>query len=284
LSGVTTDPDTYDRILAAFPDGLPGALEGKADIRLQPLFLAVADLMPIVQSRADCGPLQLVGATSVGYGPDSPVTITGPVAETATRIGIYDALRVVVGERKVILDVEVLNPTLCLIENRLPDAPKSDIGVSFSFGVGGDANPSGRFFVGENPVIDVTLPPQVTDGYLTVSILDVSGNVFHLLPNITREDNQVASLRNGQTGPTSVRVAYSLQESASNGLLAFRVDDSALGKSKVIVLLSEKPLFDGLRPTSESAEGYARALQEYADSDLYSILSLDSRILITARP
>ncbi len=78
LSGVTTDPGTYDRILAAFPNGLPGALEGKADIRLQPLFLSVADLMPIVQSRADCGPLQLIGATSVGYGPDSPVTVTGP--------------------------------------------------------------------------------------------------------------------------------------------------------------------------------------------------------------
>jgi eukaryotic-like serine/threonine-protein kinase len=284
LSGITTDPATYERVLAAFPDGLPGALEGKADIRLQPVFLTVAELMPIVEARADCGPLQLTGATEVGYGPDSPITITGRVAETATRIGLFDSLRTVAGERKVILKVEVLNSTLCLIENRLPKAPSSDIDVAFSFGLSSEDNPSGRFFVGENPVIDVTLPAEVTDGYLTVSILDVSGNVFHLLPNINREDNRVATLRNGQTGPAKVRVAFSLQESAKNGLLAFRVDDSTLGKSKVIVLHSAEPLFDGLRPTSESAEGYTRALQEYAESDASSILSLDSRILISTRP
>ncbi len=284
LSAVTTDKAVEARLVAFFADGLPGQLEGSADIQLQPVFLAVGDVKPLVDARADCGPLQLPGASAVGYGPQDQITVTGRVAQTATRVGLFDTLRAAAGDRKIILDLEVLNPTLCLIESYLPKAPQSGIDVAFRFGDRDEANPSGRFFVGENPVIDVTLPGDVTDGYLTVSILDVSGNVFHLLPNINRDDNKVATLRDGKSGPVKIRVAYSLQESAVNGLLAFRVDDSTLGKSKVIVLHSEKPLFDGLRPTSESAVGYARALQESAETDAGSILSLDSKVLVTARP
>jgi len=284
LSGVTTDKATHDRLMAAFSGGLPGALEGTAEIRLQPVFLALAELLPIVEKNTDCGPLQLPGVSAVGYGPETPVVVKGRVARTATRVGLFDALRVTAGDRQVILDVEVLNPTLCLIESHLPNAPASGVDVAYRVGDRDEPNPSGRFFVGENPVIDVTLPADVTDGYLTVSILDVSGDVFHLLPNINRQDNDITILRDGRTGPVSIRVAYSLAESAQNGLLAFRVDDSTLGKSKVIVLRSARPLFDGLRPTSESAAGYARALQEHFEADAESILSLDSRILITAQP
>jgi serine/threonine-protein kinase len=39
-----------------------------------------------------------------------------------------------------------------------------------------------------------------------------------------------------------------------------------------------------MRPTSESAVGFAEALQQSAAEDASRILSLDSRILVTARP
>ncbi|MFT7595326.1 MAG: serine/threonine protein kinase, partial [Paracoccaceae bacterium] len=42
LSGVATDSETHERVVAAFADGLPGALDGKATFRLEPLFLSVA--------------------------------------------------------------------------------------------------------------------------------------------------------------------------------------------------------------------------------------------------
>ncbi|MEM9126091.1 MAG: serine/threonine protein kinase, partial [Pseudomonadota bacterium] len=119
------------------------------------------------------------------------------------------------------------------------------------------------------------------DGYLSVSILDVSGKVFHLLPNVTRTENDVASLRDGETGPISVRVAYSIPESKENGGLAFNVDDSSLGKSKVLVLHTDNQLFDTLRPTTESAAGYAEALREQDRNVETQILSMDSRILTT---
>ncbi|MBK0327120.1 protein kinase [Rhodobacteraceae bacterium F11138] len=284
VSGETADPALHDRITAAFDDGLPGALEGEVEIALKPVFLPTATVSDLLEETADCGPLALPGSTPVGFGPQSDLVVTGKVAETATRVRLFDALRELAGERNVILDVEVLNPTLCLIESHLPDAPPGGVGVDFIVGDRNEPNPSGRFFVGENPVIDIVLPADMTDGYLTVSILDVSGNVFHLLPNLNRQDNSIAALRQGQTGEVDVRVAYDLEEAAQNGRLAFRVDDSTLGKSKVIVLHSAKPLFDGLRPTSESAVGYARALQDNFEADRNSILSLDSRILETARP
>ncbi len=282
VSGMTRDADLQDRLSDLFLAGFPGALSGEADIRHEPVFLQTAEVARLLDEMADCGPLALPGASPVGFGPDSDIVVTGRVADTVTRVQLFDALRAVAGERNVVLDVEVLNPTLCLIETHLPDAPPGGIVVEYTVGDRNEPNPSGRFFVGENPVIDVVLPADVTEGYLTVSILDVSGNVFHLLPNLNRQDNAIADLRAGRDGEVRVRVAYPLSEAAENGRLAFRVDDSALGKSKVVVLHSVAPLFDGLRPTSESALGYAEALQEGMETDRDSILSLDSRLLVTA--
>lgn len=282
LSGTTTDPAVQERLAARFGGALPGALEGPVEIALRELFLAAEALRPILAAQADCGALVLADPPATGYGPEAPVTVTGRVAGTATRVALFDALRARAGDRKLVLDVEVLNPTLCLIESHLPRAPESGIDVVFQVGETGAPNPSGRFFVGENPVIDVTLPADVTDGFLTVSILDVSGNVFHLLPNINRQDNAVTALRGGAEGPVSVRMAFSLAEAAESGGLAFKVDDSTLGKSKVVVLHSSAQLFDGMRPTSESAVGYAEALEVHAQGNDGAILSLDSRILETA--
>ena len=81
-----------------------------------------------------------------------------------------------------------------------------------------------------------------------------------------------------------MRVAFGLDAASTGGGIAFRVDDSSLGKSKILVLHSSAPLFDGMRPTSESAVGFAEALQTSFETDAGRILSLDSKILITAQP
>ncbi|WP_291730225.1 serine/threonine protein kinase [Leisingera sp. F5] len=286
LTGTTDDTNVAEMLNELFRNGLPGALEGKAEIRFELPMLPVAEVKAVMEAFADCGPLLRDGNGHYdGYAPSDPVLISGRVASTATRLELFDALRALAHERQVVLDVEVLNDALCVVEQHLPKAPSG--GAEVAFAVGGttvEPNPSGRFFVGENPVIDIVLPGDVTEGYLTVSILDVSGNVFHLLPNISREDNAVASLRDGAVGAVPVRVAYSLEESATGGGIAFKVDDSTLGKSKVLVLHSSEPLFDGMRPTSESAVGFAEALQASYEGDSSRIRSLDSRILVTARP
>ena len=284
VTGSTSDEALWDRLMAAIGEDLPGALEGHADITYRPVFLSADAVATALAPFEDCGKLELPTPGATGYGPDTPITVTGQVAATETRIRIFDTLRELGAGRQGIVDTEVLNPTLCLVSESLPNAPSGDIGIDYAFGDSGEVNDSGRFFVGENPVIDVVLPADVTSGFLSVSILDVSGNVYHLLPNISREDNSVQALREGREGEVPVRVAFALSEAAGTGKLAFKVDDSALGKSMVIAIHSTEPLFDGLRPSAENAEAYVEALKTFAEANDNRIVSLDSRLLVTAKP
>ncbi len=283
LTGQTTDQTLHAELEQLYSAGLPAGLQGTADIELESLFLSPDEVRPILSGLADCGALKLIDAPSMGYGPETPIQVSGTLASRDSLVGLDTALTALAGSRPIDLDqVILLNPTLCLIENFLPTAPTSDISIEFFNGEQNNSpNPGGEFLVGQNPVIDVDLPDDIQDGYLSVSVLDVSGNVFHLLPNVTRQDNDIAALRNGETGPMSIRVAYSIDESQDNGGIAFQVDDSTLGKSKVIVLHTDNPLFSTIRPTAESAAGYAEALREQDRNVETQILSLDSRILTT---
>lgn len=282
IEGSTTSRPVFDAVMAAFDAGAMGALSGEPDLTLEAIILAPEKLDPILNTFADCGPLTLVNRPIAGYGPESPVIVGGVMSSEESRSALANALSAIIGSRPLDIDVDMLNSTLCLIESVLPKAPSSPNDVAFYQGdQDNNPNPTGEFLVGENPVIDVEIPADVTDGFLTVSVLDVSGNVFHLLPNLNRPDNSVEALREGQTGPVSIRVAYSIQESQQNGGLAFRVDDSTLGKSKILVIHSSAPLFNEMRPTSESATSYSEALLGDDRNMAARIFSLDSRILET---
>ena len=282
IEGTTTSRPIFDAAMAAFDAGAMGALSGEPDLTLEAIILAPEKLDPILNTFADCGPLTLVDRPIAGYGPESPIIVGGVMSSDESRAALTNALSPAVGSRPLDIDVDILNTTLCLIESVLPKAPSSLNDVAFYQGdQDNNPNPTGEFLVGENPVIDVEIPAEVTDGFLTVSVLDVSGNVFHLLPNLNRQDNSVEALRNEESGPVSIRVAYSIQESQQNGGLAFRVDDSTLGKSKVLVIHSSAPLFTEMRPTSESATSYSEALLGNDRNMAAEIFSLDSRILET---
>lgn len=193
---------------------------------------------------------------------------------------LSDALVTAIGPRALALETEVLNPTLCQIAEVLPAAPPAGVGIALTNGADNSLRSDGRFTAGENPVIDITIPAAMTDGFLFISAVDVSGNVFHLLPNLIREDNSVAALRDGAAGDVPVRVAYPLAEAADGKKLAFTVDDSTLGQTQIVVINADSQMFGGLRPTTESAGGYAQALQERSGT----VRSLDSRTLTTVLP
>ncbi|MCI5109214.1 MAG: protein kinase [Marivita sp.] len=282
VEGSTTSRPVYDAVQAAFDAGAMGALNGEPALTLEEIILAPEKLDPILNTFADCGPLSLVNRPIAGYGPESPIVVGGIMSSEESRAALTTALSAVAGSRPVSVDVDLLNATLCLIESVLPSAPSSAIDVSFYQGdQDNNPNPTGEFIVGENPVIDVDIPGDVTDGFLTVSVLDVSGSVYHLLPNLNRPDNSVQGLRDGVDGPFSIRVAYSIQEFQQNGGLAFRVDDSNLGKNKILVIHSSAPLFNEMRPTSESASSYSEALLGDDRNMSARIFSLDSQILET---
>ncbi|RVT83908.1 serine/threonine protein kinase [Rhodobacteraceae bacterium CCMM004] len=257
-------------------------LQTSLTIDLGPRLLSTEAVRRVLDAQGDCGALQLANPPAIGYPLDGRVIVTGRVATPESRATLRDALEAAAGDREIALEVEVFNPALCLIDEALPEAPQGGIDIDFAFGRSGEPNPSGRYLIGENPVIDLRIPADIVDGFLYVSALDVTGNVFHLLPNVFAEDNSVAALRAGRSGPVTVRVAHALDEAADadGRKLAFVVDDSALGKTKIVAIHAESEIFQGIRPTSESAEAYAQMLTERTGP----VRTLDSRILTTARP
>lgn len=281
VTGSTTDDAVKSSVMAAIGT-LPGTLKGTATIEVAarvPQFLTAADLEPVLTKEADCGPLSLVDAPAVGYGKGDTISVAGRLARPENQVQLFDAITALAPDHKVDLKIELLNPALCQIETTLPAAHEGGFSFDFGYGDSADDNPSGRYFVGENPVIDLVIPADVTEGYVSVAIIDVSGNVYHLLPNLNRKENAVAALRNGATGPVKVRIAYPLSDNKDPSHIAFTVDATTLGKSKVVVIHSEKPLFPELRPTTESVGGFADALKAEVDAGTLQILSLNSRIL-----
>ena len=280
IEGMTDNRTLQDTMSQTFNiGGMPGNLDGEINIALGPRILQTSALTPLLDQHADCGPLKLVAAPDLGYPMGARVLVEGKLAETSSRVTLYDSIVAIAGDRPVTIDAEVLSPALCQTEAALPSAPSGGFDVKFSFGETGEANPSGRYFVDENPVIDVIIPDGINDGFMYVSVIDVSGNVFHLMPNLNRPTKNVAELRGGETGPFPVRVAYSLTEAAGTNKLAFLIDANTLGKSKILVLYSEQELFDGTRPTTESAASYADALSAARDNGELRVKALDTGIL-----
>jgi eukaryotic-like serine/threonine-protein kinase len=285
ITGMTTNRALHTALSTSLDGpGMPSALTGQVDILLGPVILPAGPLRAVLDAHADCGPLTLVDPPSAGYPMGAQVVVAGQLAGPDSRLALYDALTDSVGDRRVTLDVDVLNPSLCAVEAALPSAASGGFRVDLGFGDRPDPNPAGRYFVGENPVIDIVIPASVTDGYLWVAIVDVAGKVYHLIPNLNREDPSVAALRNGQTGEVAVRVAHSVADAEGTDRLAFLVDDTALGKNKILVLHAASPIFDDTRPTAESAESFADALAERIGNGAFPQITADSRILTTDRP
>jgi serine/threonine-protein kinase len=282
ITGMAADRAARDAAAAAMTSDV---LTVSADIGFGPRILLPDAVRAVLEVHQDCGPLSLPDAPPAGWGAGAKVLVAGRMASDATRLALFQALGSAIGDREALMDIEVLNPELCAIEAALPRAPSKGFKVIFGFGDRTDPNPAGRYFVGENPVIDVVVPADVTTGNLWISIVDVTGSVFHLLPNLNRPENDIATLRGGKGGEVSVRVAYSVAEATGTPKMAFLVDDSIMGKSKIVILHAPEPVFSELRPMSESVESLAAALAgKESGEGMAPVFSIDSRILTTEKP
>ena len=248
-------------------------LLGSRNLTLERIYNILADF-------ENCGALTLLNVPKQHYSINDKIIVTGRIENKTSRKKLLEEIKKVAGERKISIQTEVLNKSLCLINETLTNIPSGGFDIIFGFGSNGSSNPGGRYFVGDNPTIDVTIPKSITNGYLYVSILDVTGSVFHLLPNMNRSNNRIQDLKQQSENEGAIRVAYSLKESKDRAKPAFLIDDSTLGQSKIIIIHSKSPLFESLRPSMESIEGYVSALTGIT----VPISALDSRILITAKP
>lgn len=280
VTGLAATRADQATVRAGFADSFPEGFNGTANIGLGPRFLLPDDLRPLLEERADCGPLQLMSPPPVGYGLEDRVIVNGRFANETSRSALQTAISDIAGDRPVRVEGEVLNSSLCRIDGVLPKAGPGGFDIRLGYGDREGDNLAGRYQVGENPTIDVRLPDERTEGFLWVSVVDVQGIVFHLLPNRTRPDNSLTALR-AEAEDGFVRVAFGLEEAQASGKLAFSVDGSVLGKSKIIALHSDGPLFDELRPTTESVESYAEALTTARETSRVTVTSLDSALLTT---
>ena len=276
VTGLTEDRNLQARLQTALSNL---ALVSSVTIELGPRILDVARVTEILERFADCGTLSQAGAPAGGYELGARITVTGKLGGSETRDRILAELANIAGDRPVVMQTEMLIPEICVIDARLPVAPSGGFAVEFGYGDREEANLDGAYSVGENPTIDVVIPDGVERGFLWVSIMDVTGNVYHLLPNISRPDNSVLTLRNGRTGPVSIRVAFSISEAlVDNSRLSFLVDET-FGKSKIVVIHSSSPLFDDLRPTTESLASYGEALAARLKVGGIKVYGVDSRLI-----
>ena len=278
ITGLTEDRALRDRLTTELAGA---ALTGEVEIELGPRLLDPMALRPILEAHEDCGALWLVDPPAAGYPQGEGIVIDGRIAQADTGAALASAVAGVAGDREVEVVAHTLNPTLCLVDAALPVVPPGGFEFSFVEGTTGLPNPEGRFVVGDRPVIEVVIPADVTDGYLYVSVLDVAGSVFHLLPNQFRPDNAITTLREGKEGPVTVRLTCTPAETEAAGGRRIALEiraDTPFGDSRLVAIHSPEPLFAGMRPIEESAGGFVQLLGEIEAP----VTSLDSRILTTA--
>ncbi|MEM9496430.1 MAG: serine/threonine-protein kinase [Pseudomonadota bacterium] len=249
-----------------------------------PRVLSQAAIQAALAPLGTCGPLSVTPPEGGTFPLFETITVRGDLAARADGERIAQALEPVIGDRNLRLDTTLLNGDLCAIRAVLPAVDSSNLSIWLGNGATGAPSLTGVFRTNENPVVEVHVPEAITQGSLWVMVVDNTGKVFHVLPNVNRTDHSLAQLGTVANGVRQVRVLFSVEEFlADNSRLAMRVNESDYGKSEVIAILSRSNLFDLRRPRDESVTSVADALAEALAGRSGEIIGVASRI-IDARP
>ncbi|MFO1144663.1 MAG: serine/threonine-protein kinase [Amaricoccus sp.] len=281
LSGVAPDTATRDAVTRNFTAAAASAgLTPSLRLAAGPARLDAAAVEAIVRPFEDCGPLSVAPPAGGSFPLGSSVAVAGNVADAATAEKLKGALSAGIGDRTARVDAAVLDPTLCGLVSLLPAVPAGPLSIGLGYGDRDGPNTTGTYAVGDNPVIDVLLPAQPDDGYLWVAIADVTGNLFNLLPNLGRPDAGVASNGVVEGETRRVRVAFGLTDAKDDPKTRpyFKVDDT-FGKSLMIVFRTDRPLFDTLRPTTETVASFIQDLKPVLQAGQVRILALATQVI-----
>ncbi len=285
FAGLAPDGPTRDALQDTLQAWQPRtAMAVRTELIAGPEILDWATLQPHLDRLATCGPLAAPADQPAELPLFATITVTGDVAHPGDAEAIRAALIPVIGDRSLRVETTLLNEDLCAIRAVLPVAPPGAMSVWLGHGETGDAVLNGVFHRGENPVVDILFPATVAGASLWVMVVDNTGKVFHVLPNINQPLSVVDDLGHVDSGVRRVRVLWSLDQMQEDPKrLAFRVTDGNYGKSEIIAILSATPLFDLRRPRDESVGSVAEALAETLAARDDQIISVASRI-IDARP
>jgi len=281
ITGLAADRATRDAVserLAAWAEA--GGIALSTDIAAGPVRLEAATVQGMLDRIATCGPLSQTVEPDKVYALGDTIALSGDLAQPGDPKMIETAIAPVIGDRQIRVDARILNPDLCAIRAVLPPDHGGNLSIWLGNGETGQPNLSGIFHAGENPVAEILAPATLTEGSLWVMVVDKTGKVFHVLPQINQPRHLLNELGRVEGGLRRVRVLYSVQEFiADQKRLAFRITDGDFGKSEIIAILSRSPLFDMRRPRAESVTSLAEALAETLEGREGEILGVASRII-----
>ena len=285
IGGVAPDTDAREQIATALSDWATGAgFQATVDIAAGPLRLSAADIQPDLDGAASCGPLETADGPAAVYGLNDTITITGNIAAASDTGGIEAVLKPLIGDRTLRMETTVMNDHICAVRDAVSARPSTNVSIWLGKGATGEANLSGVYTIGENPLAEVQVPVGIEDASLWVLIVDTDGEVYHILPNLNQTSHNVGALGEVRGGIRQIRVLHSVEEFiADNTLRAFRITDGDFGKSEIVAILTRDSLFDTRRPAVESASSVAAALSDVMNDPETELLGVATRI-IDAQP
>jgi serine/threonine protein kinase len=249
----------------------PAKLQGQAVLDALAPFALCGPLSP------DKGPLQI-------YELGETIAVTGAMESEEARDALLAAVEPTLGDRSLRLDVTILNKDLCTVRKVLPPVSAGDAVIWFGNGATGEVNLSGIFRAGDNPVVEVLVPPDLTGLSLWVLVVDNTNQVFSLLPNEKQAEHNIQDIGSVLDGVRRIRVLGSIADlQAGTAVFSIEVDASNFGKSEIIAILSKRPLFGTRLPETLSVGGLADELADVIAKDPENIVSIASRV-IDARP
>ncbi len=254
----------------------------KLDLANGPRVLDPQAVQDVLDGMANCGPLLQIEPPVDGYPLGTTITIEGAALVPDFDVTIGTALAGVIGDREVVTSIELLNQNLCTVRSVLPPLPSNALSIWLGHGDTGEANLVGVFTTGQNPVVEVLVPANVTKGRLWVMVVDTTNTVYNLLPNANFAETDISKLGTVEGGTRRVRVLFSVAENkADNRLPKAEVTPSDYGKSEIIAFLTEGDLFDTRRPADESIGSFSESLAATLDERPGNIIGFASRILET---
>ena len=245
-----------------------------------PRSLPVKTVATGLTALADCGRLAIDRPADESYALGDTIRVTGTVAQDATTTRIAAQLAATVGDRALDIATTTLNTDLCAVRKVLPDVPDNALSIWMGNGDTGQANPTGVYHVGQNPLVEVLAPATLTEGSLWVAVVDNTSKVFNVLPNINLEEHDLIDSGIVENGVRRIRVLNSIADfTANNRLLAMQVSNGNFGKSEIVAILSRNDLFRLRRPRDESIASFAEALAAIQREEPGNIIGLASRLL-----
>ncbi len=285
ITGLADNRDVAGEKTSALSDWARQAgFAARVDIVLGPRLLPVPAVEEIIQPFATCGPLGPDQAPAAPYGLGETVVIAGALETEADRDKLQEKLEAGIGDRQLRIDATILNADLCAIRKVLPPLESGDLTIWLGDGATGEVNLSGIYRAGDNPIVEVLAPADLTGLSLWVVVVDNQGAVYNLLPNIKQEEHDLSDVGTVENGQRQIRVLHSMEDLAQKrGYLGITVDKDSFGKSEVIAILSRTSLFGIRRPKDESTASFADALAEILREEPGNIVSIATRV-IDARP